>query len=289
MAGIVFGCIVPHPPLIIPDIGKGGEHAISATIKAMEKLTGKLAKQRPETVLLISPHGKSHANAMGILTAPSSSGDLAVWGSHEPRQLYQNDPAMVEPIQQEAKKASIPMAAIVKGGDELDWGVTVPLHFLKHAMKEAALVPLTFSWLSMQKHFAFGKAIRKAAEQSQKRVAIIASGDLSHRLIPTAPAGYDPMGKVFDEKLVKAISLLDSKAVLTFEPELIERAGECGLRSITILLGALEGLKATAEVLSYEGPFGVGYMVASLEVSTWKKVRRNDRHGKETPPHPQTG
>ena len=110
-----------------------------------------------------------------------------------------------------------------------------------------------------------------AAELSRKRVAIIASGDLSHRLIPSAPAGYDPMGKAFDEKLVKAISCLDSKAVLRFEPELIERAGECGLRSIIILLGALEGLKVTPEVLSYEGPFGVGYMVASLEVSIQDK------------------
>jgi AmmeMemoRadiSam system protein B len=267
MAGIVFGCITPHPPLIIPDVGKGGEHAISATIKSMEKLADKMAQQRPETTLIISPHGKHQTNAMGILAAPSSSGDMKVWGSNEPHETYQNDLDLVELIQQEAKKAGIPITSIGKGAYDLDWGVMVPLHFLKRAMKGAALVPLTFCWLSLEKHFAFGKAIRKAAEQSQKRVAIIASGDLSHRLIPNAPAGYDPMGKVFDEKLVKAISCVDSKAVLNFEPAVIERAGECGLRSITILLGALDGLKVVPEVLSYEGPFGVGYMVASLEVS----------------------
>jgi AmmeMemoRadiSam system protein B len=267
MAGIVFGCITPHPPLIIPDVGKGGEHAISATIKSMEKLADKMAQQRPQTTLIISPHGKHQTNAMGILTAPSSSGDMKVWGSNEPHETYQNDLDLVELIQQEAKKASIPITSIGKGDYDLDWGVMVPLHFLKRAMKGAALVPLTFCWLSLEKHFAFGKAIRKAAEQSQKRVAIIASGDLSHRLIPSAPAGYDPMGKVFDEKLVKAISFVDSKAVLNFEPDVIERAGECGLRSITILLGVLDGLKVIPEVLSYEGPFGVGYMVASLEVS----------------------
>jgi AmmeMemoRadiSam system protein B len=266
MTGIVFGCITPHPPLIVPDVGKGNEHAISTTIKSMEKLTDKMARQRPETILIISPHGKHQTNAMGILTAPSSSGDMKDWGSNEPHETYQNDLDLVELIQQEAKKASIPITSIAKGAYDLDWGVMVPLYFLKHAMKEAALVPLTFCWLSLEKHFAFGKAIRKAAELSKKRVAIIASGDLSHRLIPSAPAGYDPMGKVFDEKLVKAISCVDSKAVLNFEPELIERAGECGLRSVTILLGALDGLKVVPEVLSYEGPFGVGYMVASLEV-----------------------
>jgi AmmeMemoRadiSam system protein A len=105
-----------------------------------------------------------------------------------------------------------------------------------------------------------------------KRVALIASGDLSHRLLPSAPAGYDPMGKVFDEKLVAALARLDAEEILKLDQELIERAGECGLRSIVILLGALDGLLVEAEVLSYEGPFGVGYLVASFSVGKGEGV-----------------
>lgn len=266
MAGIVFGCIVPHPPIIVPDIGRGGEGEISATTRAMETLTEKLAQHRPDTALIISPHGKYAAQAMGILTATSSSGDLSVWGSGEPHQTYHNDLALVELIQQEARKVHVPTASIAKAGYDLDHGVMVPLHFLKRALKGVSLVPLTFSWLPLETHFAFGKAIRKAAEASQKRVAIIASGDLSHRLLPGAPAGYDPQGKIFDEQLAKAVSCADIKSILNFDAELIERAGECGLRSIVILLGALDGLKVKPEVLSYEGPFGVGYMVAALDI-----------------------
>ena len=81
-----------------------------------------------------------------------------------------------------------------------------------------------------------------------------------------APAGYDPLGKIFDEKLAKALSCVDIKSILNLGTELIERAGECGLRSAVILLGALDGLKVKPEILSYEGPFGVGYLVASFEV-----------------------
>ena len=90
-------------------------------------------------------------------------------------------------------------------------------------------------------------------------------GDLSHRLIH-APAGYEPLGTEFDRKLVDVVSRLDAQAVLDLDPNLIERAGECGLRSITILLGALQGLAVKPQVLSYEGPFGVGYMVASFSI-----------------------
>jgi len=266
MKGIVFGCIVPHPPIIVPDVGKGGEREIAATSKAMEQLADKLAAQKPETVLIVSPHGKYHADAMGILTAQSSYGDMSAWGSSKPGTTYNNDLELVDLIQHEAKKAKVPISPITQKPYHLDWGVMVPMYFLNRALDGASLVPLTFSWLSLETHYTFGKAIKSAADLSKKRVAIIASGDLSHRLIPNAPAGYDPMGKIFDTKLADAISAMDTEAILNFDPAIVERAGECGLRSVVILLGALAGLNVQSKVLSYECPFGVGYMVASLEI-----------------------
>lgn len=268
MAGIVFGCIVPHPPLMVPTVGRGQERAIAATLEAMETLCQRLEKQKPQTALVISPHGQYHDNAMGILTAASCDGDMRRWGARGPTHHFDNDLEMVKLIRKEAEEAGVAVKSIGEKGYELDHGVMAPFHYLLPAVKGVALVPLTFSWLPLEAHFAFGKAIRRAAEQSKKKVAIIASGDLSHRLIPGAPAGYDPQGKVFDEKLVQALSRLDTKSILNFDRELVERAGECGLRSFVILLGALDGLKVKPEVLSYEGPFGVGYLVASFEVKS---------------------
>ncbi len=168
MAGIVFGCITPHPPLIVPEVGKGGEREISATTTAMEILANRVESQHPEAALIISPHGKSTAEAMGILTAPSSSGDMRVWGAGSPRHEYHNDLELVKLIQQEAKKANVPLTAMGRSGYDLDWGVMVPMHFLNRALKDVPLVPLTFSWLPLKTHFAFGKAIGKAAELSRK-------------------------------------------------------------------------------------------------------------------------
>jgi AmmeMemoRadiSam system protein A/AmmeMemoRadiSam system protein B len=266
MAGIIFACSVPHPPIIVPDIGRGEERKTSATIQAMEKLSSELAEAKPQTMLVISPHGALHHNAMGVLTAKSSTGNLRSWGVPGPDWYFNNDLDFVSVLEQEAKAANIPLKTIGERGYELDHGVMVPFYFLSKGVKDVPLVPLTFSLLPLTAHFAFGQALKRCAERVGKRVALIASGDLSHRLLPTAPAGYDPMGKVFDEKLVDAISHLDTKAVLSLDPNLIERAGECGLRSIVILLGAIEGLKAQPQVLSYEGPFGVGYMVASFKI-----------------------
>lgn len=266
MAGIVFGCIVPHPPLLVPDIGRGQEQAISSTIHALESLTEKLAEAHPDTVVIVSPHGHSLPDAMGVATCQEITGNLRSWGSHTPDFHFTNEPRFVEALMREAESASIPLRSIGHKSYDLDHGVLAPMYFLANGVKGVPLVPLTFSWLSPQEHYGFGQAVARAAEKSGRKVAFIASGDLSHRLIPEAPAGYDPQGQVFDSSLVEAVKAWDTLSVLDLDFELVERAGECGLRSILILMGALSALKVEPEVLSYEGPFGVGYLVAACHV-----------------------
>ncbi len=266
MSGIVFGCIVPHPPLLVPEVGGGRESEISSTIRAMEELTRQLAGRRPETVLVISPHGTMLYDSMGIATASRLRGTMRNWGARSADHDFDNDSDMVAALQAEASTAGIPLDSIGDREYTLDHGVMVPIYFLVDGMKGVPLVPLTFSLMPLSTHFNFGQAIRKAAERAGKRVVIVASGDLSHRLIPSAPAGYDPMGEVFDRQLVDAIRSYDVPAVMGFDEALIDRAGECGLRSIVILLGALDGLNVKPDVLSYEGPFGVGYLVAAFDI-----------------------
>lgn len=266
MNGVVFGCVVPHPPLLVPDIGRGQESAIAATREAMLSLATLLAQSRPDSVVIISPHGPCRHDAMGVFTGSHSRGDMSIWRSQEPARDFDNDSALAGAIVRQCHKDRIPVASLGKDGYELDHGAMVPLHFLAGAMEGLPLLPVTFSWLPLPVHFIFGHTIKNAAVGLNRRLAIIASGDLSHRLTPGAPAGYDPLGKTFDEKLVQAISQGNTRAVLDLEPQLIEHAGECGLRSIVVLLGALEGSNVKPQVLSYEGPFGVGYMVASFQV-----------------------
>ncbi len=271
MSGIVFGCIVPHPPIIVPDIGRGRESEISSTIDAMEKVALALSQAKPDLIYVISPHGTAHYQAMGVVTTKTLKGDLRSWGADNLHFRFDNDAEAVDALQTEAKAEKVPLVPIGERGYNLDHGVLVPFYFLRKKVNNIPIVPLTFCWLPLSTHYQFGKAIAQTALNMGKRAAIVASGDLSHRLIPTAPAGYDEMGTVFDKKIVDAVADMNADAVLNMDSDLVERAGECGMRSITILMGALEGLDVESEVLSYEGPFGVGYMVAALSVKNGSK------------------
>lgn len=251
--------VVPHPPIIIPGVGMPEDlKLVKKTISAMEKLGTGLEKEKPDTILLISPHAEMNHHTFVINFSPKLAGSFVDFGL-DADFVFENNIDLVEEIVSAANDKNIPVHL---HGSFLDHGTLVPLYYLAKAIKPK-LVQLAFSMMDYQRHYEYGKLIGGVLRESKEKIAVVASGDLSHRLTPDAPAGYSPRGKEFDEKLIKLLSGKDVKGVVNLDKNLIEEAGECGLRSIIILLGILDG-EYEFDILSYEWPFGVGYLTAKL-------------------------
>jgi len=264
---INFAAITPHPPIIIPTIGKPSDlEVVSKTIEGMEKLAEKFGKAKPETLILISPHGPLDLHNFTVINSPVLAGHFYGFGDFQTELVFRSNEKLIERIKKECQNSQIPLRTLKL--KELDHGSLVPLYYLSKGYPNFKLVPLTFSYLDLQSHFKFGQILNRVIgrELFSAKVGIAASGDLSHRLTPEAPAGFSPKGKDFDEKLVELIKKKDVKGILNLDPDFVEEAGECGYRSIAILLGALDGLDWQPEILSYEGPFGVGYLVANFKL-----------------------
>ncbi|MFY9134197.1 MAG: AmmeMemoRadiSam system protein B, partial [Bacillota bacterium] len=270
MGELVLAALAPHPPIIVP--GVGGREAAKAqkTIDAMEELAREFAAARPDTVVVISPHAPVFADAIAIDGRPHLSGDLAQFGADVELDFYSNL-ELVQAIEDEAHAAGISVAVLepalarryrVPSG--LDHGAVVPLYFLAKEHYPFRLVAVSMGVGALNELYTFGMCMASAIDKSQYRVAVIASGDLSHRLSPDAPAGYAPEGKIFDEAVVGALGTMDVAALARLDDALIEAAGMCGLNPIIMMLGSLDGIEVESEVLSYEGPFGVGYAVVAL-------------------------
>lgn len=265
MSRICFSAITPHPPIIVPTIGAPPDlKKVSKTIGAMEKLAEIFAKSVPDTVLVISPHGPVDFNQFTINQSPTLVGHFYNFGDFQTELIFKNDLGFVEAIKKECQKEKIPLR--LTDFKELDHGVLVPLYYLAKEYPNFKVAPVAYSYLDTEAHFKFGEALRKTIDSQGKKIAIVASGDLSHHLTPEAPAGYSPRGKEFDEKLIELLKKKDTRGILKIDSGLIEEAGECGYRSIIILLGALNDLDWQPEILSYEGPFGVGYLVANFKL-----------------------
>jgi len=260
-----FAAITPHPPILIPAIGRENTKRIKKTAEAMEELEKKLFEANPDTIVIVSPHGAILPDAFSINLNPRYMSDLQEFGDFSTKVEFKTNTALAFRIRELMEDKNIPL--VMTSEQFLDHGSVVPLYFLTKRLPDVSIVPIGYSLLDLKTHFNFGDFLKEIILNEDKKIAVIASGDLSHRLTKDAPAGFSPRGKEFDEKLMELISNKNTAGLLSLDEDLIEEAGECGLRSITILSGLLERINYEPEIMSYEGPFGVGYLVANFKLN----------------------
>lgn len=259
MGKIVFGAIMPHPPILIPGIGMDRIKEAERSAAGLKEVSRRMKEKDFDTLVVITPHGETGQASVPVYSSHVFEGNFSMFGMGKPVFTFRGDPELGLAIVKDCDfAASCPETL-------LDHGVLVPLYYPQAAGIKKPILPIAIALMPLKKLFEFGKSLAKTVARLNKNVAIIASADMSHRLTADAPAGYSPQGKEFDEKLVKLVKAYDVKGILGFDEELAEKAGQDSLWSIAILLGALDGLQVKQEVLSYEGPFGVGYMVAAFE------------------------
>jgi aromatic ring-opening dioxygenase LigB subunit len=261
--GIVFAGVAPHPPLLVPEVGGDRLETVADTRRALGGFANRLMDREPGAVVLISPHSPVDPQYFLARSTPDLSGDFREFRASRVSLSFKTDLDLLDAIKRTAEGEGVQVREI-KSFCPLDHGALVPLYYLAEAGWSGPIVVLGFTLQSNHKHLSFGRAIRKAAEKTNRRIALIASGDLSHRLTIDGPYEFEPTAHLFDEQIVNSIGGQDPAGVLDIDPELKNRAGECGYRSIVVALGTIDERPPCFRVLSYEGPFGVGYMVADL-------------------------
>lgn len=291
--------LMPHPPIIIPEVGKGGEGEAMETIKGCTLVGERVKDLDAETIIIISPHGAVFRNAVSIVTSNTISGDLGRFGAKEVSFDYDIDLELTNKIIEISNEKNISIAALNEDSTtmykiplELDHGVMVPLYYADKGKKHK-LVHINYGFLSPIELLKFGVVVKEAVKECDKNVVVIASGDLSHRLTKEGPYEYSPLGKVFDKKLIDILSEGNLEELFYIDRNLIREAGECGLRSLYILAGTINTPKIHSELFSYEGPFGIGYGVFQFkegegnlyESIMHKKEKEHERRMEEGNPY----
>ena len=263
--------VMPHPPIIVPFIGKKETEKAIATITAMQKAAKRIADLKPDTIIIISPHGNMFDDYIFMMNERILKGNFHNFDNYEFEERFTNDIDLLSEIIEICRQKDFPAGTLntelrkqFNITEFIDHGAFVPLYFITREYKKFKLVHISISNFDKRNLYKFGKYVKEAISLSQSNVVIIASGDLSHYLSDDSPYGFRKEGPEFDSEILEIFQNNSLNKIFEIPSMLIDRAGQCGLKSFEILTGLLSDEEIKINVLSYEGPFGIGYMVADM-------------------------
>lgn len=264
---------MPHPPIIVPEVGRGEEEKIKETSLACSKVAEEILNIKPDTIIIVTPHGPMFRDAIALMSGTRINGSLARFRAPQVALDIEINEFLTEKIIEAAHKEKIITAQITKDSAktygiefQLDHGALIPLYFINKMYTNYQIVHITYGMLSKLQLYKFGNCIKRVIEESDTNTVLIASGDLSHRLTSDGPYEYSPYGEKFDKEIISLLEKGDVKGIFNMDHTTIEEAGECGLRSYYIMLGAMNGYEINGDLLAYEGTFGVGYSVMKFNL-----------------------
>lgn len=266
---ILGAAAVPHPPIILPEVGRGEEEKISATTTAYKEIARRIVELAPETIIITSPHSIMYADYFHISPGEAATGNMMQFRAPQIALAINYDTDFARKLSTDSMASGVPAGMLGERNPTLDHGTMIPLRFLQLAgldFNRVKFLRIGLSGMPAATHYKFGQIISRVSEELGRRTFFIASGDLSHKLKSDGPYGFAEEGPQFDSQVMENLGGADFLKLLTMNDKLCSRAAECGLRSFQIMAGALDKKSVRAEKLSYEGTFGVGYGIVWFDV-----------------------
>ena len=259
---IQIAVLMPHAPVLVPELAGERLTQVENTVAAMRKLAQRVMSHQPRALVLVSPHSPRRKRAFGVWTTERHEGSLARFNAPDLAVNLPNDRTMITELMTASDVCGVDLWFIEDG--ELDHGAVVPLWFMQEAGWSGPTTIVSLKDEADGGLEKLGRTIAKAAARRGGVVALIASGDMSHRLLPGAPCGYHPDARMFDDEFIRMVDGGNAPGLFDFDRGLRGLAGEDVVDSTVVALAAVDNDMRGHQVLSYEGPFGVGYGVAVL-------------------------
>lgn len=261
---ILAAYMVPHPPMILPQIGRGQEEQITETIQAYDAVADEIAALKPETIIITSPHSIMYADYFHISPGRKAKGSFAMFGAGKVKFEETYDEDLADQISGLALEEGFPAGTLGERDPKLDHGTMVPLWFIRKKYDGFKLIRIGLSGLPLTDHYHLGQLIAKGVDLTGRKAVLVASGDLSHKLQEYGPYGFAPEGPVYDDRIMEVCSGGDFGELFEFDENFCEKAAECGHRSFVIMAGALDGRAVEARKLSHQDVTGVGYGICTF-------------------------
>ena len=155
--------LMPHPPIIVPNIGKGEELRLYETSLAFHEVAQEIASISPETIILITPHGPMFSDVISVSSGEAISGDFRRSQCYDLSIQALLDSEFNQLLVQLAQEQRLPVLEVNREvlkaygrPFELDHGALVPLYFINKYYTDYKLVHITYAPLDDRELFRFG-------------------------------------------------------------------------------------------------------------------------------------
>ena len=261
---VIAAYMVPHPPMIVPQIGHGDESRVEMTIRSYEKVAEEIASYKPDTIIISSPHSIMYSDYFHISPGRHAVGSFASFNAPDVNFSEDYDEELVDEIRILADKIDFPAGTLGQKDPLLDHGTMVPLYFIRKRLSSCKIIRLGLSGLPLTDHYKMGQLIAEAVNNLNRRVIYVASGDLSHKLQTYGPYGFAPEGPEYDRRIMDVCNRAAFGELFDFNEGFLSKAAECGHKSFVIMAGVFDGISIKATEYSHEDVTGVGYGICSF-------------------------
>lgn len=246
---------MPHSPLLVPNIGK--EHTVhfSVTQEAAKKIKEALNTVQPDVIIVLTTKGPSKENGFTIHNAEEYKANFELFGDLVTDVRFSPDIELIGTLR-EKLETKFPIFVVADKG--LDYASSIPLLLLEDAARKP-IIPITASRVALSNAVNFGHELQKIILDSRKKIAVLVSADLSHRLSKQSPAGYSSKAKKFDQRLIEILKTADNKSLIECESAATDAACE-DMPSLAVFLGILNDVGFDVTVSQYDPQFGVGHL-----------------------------
>ena len=261
---ILAAFMVPHPPLIVPAIGRGEEAQIQETMMAYQEVARQIKELEPDTIIVSSPHSIMYSDYFHISPGKGATGSFSDFNAPQIEFDEEYDTELVDKLCELTDQEGLFAGTLGERDPDLDHGTMVPLWFIRQQYQKGKIVRIALSGLDLPKHYKLGMLIKEACNALDRKAVFVASGDLSHKLRDYGPYGFAPEGPEYDKRIMDVCSRAAFNELFDFSEDFCDKAAECGHRSFVIMAGTFDGLSVKAEALSHQDVTGVGYGICTF-------------------------
>lgn len=250
---------MPNSPLLLPKLSPLVQKKVTKTREAINRLLYELYARQPSVIMVVATAADS-AKVCSLLQAPKLDYSFAEWGDVVTKGEVPIATGFTHSLKERAE-TDLPL--ILKTVYKLPVTSAVPAFWLSQIFSNRPFVFIELPVsISLEELNSLSAIIREHCSASSERLLLVAAGNLAEQTGKSKDES-----QIYDKYFKNALHPLNRESLSNLDDELKKRVRENLWAPALLAALVVDDIAVETNILSYEAPAKVGYLVAQLSLS----------------------